>query len=181
MPRPFTVDDLTLLMRRVKGGAIEGSVDLKKYDLEVLPDLSGVEVTGDFYCYDNQLTSLAGSPAKVGRDFFCGNNRLASLRGGPRTVGRNYWASFNPLTSLYGSPVRVGNLFWATNCRLRSLEYLPAFIGSTERSDGLVASDIAQLGDNPGHFTTEQIVVAYANAQRSAGGLGEAVQSLLRP
>lgn len=37
-----------------------GNLDLSYMGLTELPDLSAVTVTGDFYCRENQLTSLQG-------------------------------------------------------------------------------------------------------------------------
>jgi len=44
-------------------------------------------VTGNFYCHENQLTSLEGAPQSVGGNFYCHENKLTSLEGAPQTVG----------------------------------------------------------------------------------------------
>ncbi len=44
----------------------------------------------DFYCYNNQLTSLEGSPREVGGNFYCNHNQLITLEGGPQRVGRTF-------------------------------------------------------------------------------------------
>jgi len=62
-----------------------GLVDIKgNFDCtnKGLTDLRGVrfgEVSGDFHCGYNQLTTLEGAPQSVGGDFFCYSNRLTSL------------------------------------------------------------------------------------------------------
>jgi len=71
-----------------------------------------VEVTGDFYCHTNQLTSLEGSPQTVGGSFSCEDNQLISLEGGPQTVRGYFSCDTNQLTSLEGSPQIVGGDFW---------------------------------------------------------------------
>jgi hypothetical protein len=43
-------------------------------------------ITGDFYCYNNNLTSLEGAPKEVGGDFYCYNNNLTSLEGAPEII-----------------------------------------------------------------------------------------------
>ena len=80
-------------MKRV----IQGNVDLSELCLTKLPDLSDCEVTGVFICSYNNLTSLVGSPSKVGGDFICYSNQLASLEGAPKSVGMHFDCSDNPI------------------------------------------------------------------------------------
>jgi len=45
-----------------------------------LTDFKGVEfgeVTGDFWCQENQLTSLEGVPKKIGGDLYCEGNQVS--------------------------------------------------------------------------------------------------------
>jgi hypothetical protein len=63
------------------------------------------EVTGDFHCNNNKLTSLEGGPSKVGESFYCYNNQLTSLEGCPSKVGESFYCSYNKLTSLEGGPL----------------------------------------------------------------------------
>lgn len=53
---------------------IQGSIDLRRFNLTELPDLSDVHVAGNFDCEGNHLMSLKGAPASVGGSFFCGDN-----------------------------------------------------------------------------------------------------------
>ena len=56
---------------------INQNVDISKLLLKELPDfLSDVFVKGNFFCHNNQLTSLEGSPEKVERNFYCLNNSV---------------------------------------------------------------------------------------------------------
>ena len=52
---------------------IEGDVDLADLHLTELSgcNLSDVEVTGNYHCSDNNLTSLAGCPLTVDGSFYC--------------------------------------------------------------------------------------------------------------
>ena len=71
-------------------------------------------VDGDFDCRNcTSLTSLEGSPQKVGRDFYCSNcTSLTSLEGVPQGVGRNFYCRNCPsLTSLEGAPKKIGGKF----------------------------------------------------------------------
>ena len=73
------------------------------------------KVEGNFYCYNNQLTSLEGSPETVGGTFDCDRNKLTSLEGAPETVGGDFDCNYNELTSLEGGPKIVGDNFWCLN------------------------------------------------------------------
>jgi hypothetical protein len=71
------------------------------------------EVYGDFLIGDLGLTSLEGSPEKVGRSFSIhSNSKLTSLKGGPLEVGGNFACMESDLSSLEGSPLKVGGDFY---------------------------------------------------------------------
>jgi hypothetical protein len=101
-----------------------GKVDVKgtfNCQFQDLTDFKGIEfgdVTEDFRCSHNKLTSLAGSPDYVGEVFWCEDNQLTSLEGGPRLVGDKYSAHHNQITSLEGLPERsVGIGYQSVNLR----------------------------------------------------------------
>jgi len=79
-------------------------------------------VGGSFYFDNNNLTSLLGSPETIGVNFNCSNNNLTSLEGCPETVGGNFTCSYNNLTSLEGCPETVGGYFSCSSNNLTSLE-----------------------------------------------------------
>ena len=74
-------------MRKV----IVDSIRLDGLCLTELFDLSDVEVTGDFSCSKNDLTSLEGSPHTVGGDYDCDKNPLKSLKGIPKYIGGKFF------------------------------------------------------------------------------------------
>jgi len=76
---------------------------------------------GDFDCFNNQLTSIEGSPVSVGGFFSCAYNNLTSLEGAPSSVGGNFGCSNNQLTSIEGSPASVGGNYRCFNNKLTSL------------------------------------------------------------
>jgi hypothetical protein len=57
-------------------------------------------VGGNFYCGNNQLTSLEYAPQSVGGYFNCNNNQLTSLEGAPLSVGAFYCGG-NPVESIW--------------------------------------------------------------------------------
>jgi hypothetical protein len=108
----------------------DGSVDvnynvrLNECQLTEMPLKFGI-VTGDFYCVNNQLTSLEGTPREVSGDFSCSDNLLTSLEGGPNKVGGYFNCFNNYLTSLHGSPISLGGHFSCRNNKLTSLVGCP--------------------------------------------------------
>ena len=90
----------------------KGDLDLSDLKLTVLPDmLKDITVGGNFYCGNNNLTSLEGAPKSVGASFACSHNELTSLQCDHITVGGDFYCSFNKLTSLVGAPKSVGEDF----------------------------------------------------------------------
>ncbi|HOB25692.1 MAG TPA: hypothetical protein PKG93_00895 [Bacilli bacterium] len=85
-------------------------------------------VTGHFWVYTNQLTSLQGCPTSVSKDFYCSENKLTSLKGSPQSVGDCFYCSDNKLTSLEGCPKIVGSHFYCDYNQLTSLVGCPEII-----------------------------------------------------
>ncbi len=76
---------------------VNGSVDLRFSKLKVMP-VKFRNVTGDFSCEGNQLTSFNGVPEKIGGDFRCNNNKINSPQGAPREVSGQFVAFRNDLS-----------------------------------------------------------------------------------
>lgn len=100
---------------------VDGDVYIHQMNLEYIPIQFGT-VTGDFYCYGNNLKSLIGSPKLVGRDYNIYNN-----------------TSINTLK--YCSDVVNGSVY-CSNINIKTLEYLSSFIGG-----GLYGSDLDLVTD----------------------------------
>jgi hypothetical protein len=107
---------------------VDGYVYLSYGGLIKLPLKFG-KVTGSFYCFDNQLTALEGSPREVGGDFNCFNNKLTALEGGPREVVGAFNCSNNQLTALEDGPREVGGDFDCSYNQLTALEGGPREVG----------------------------------------------------
>ena len=80
---------------------VDGSVDISIQELTYIPVQFGV-VKGDFYCYNNKLTTLEGSPKEVGIHFNCSHNELTTLIGSPKEVKGGFHCYYNELTTLEG-------------------------------------------------------------------------------
>ena len=76
----------------------DGDVNLSGQGFIKLPLKFG-RVGGNFYCHNNQLTSLEGCPQIVGGDFYCNDNQLTTLEGAPREVGRHFYCDNKILRS----------------------------------------------------------------------------------
>jgi Leucine-rich repeat (LRR) protein len=90
---------------------VDGSVILSSELLTIIPLKFGT-VTRDFDCYNNKLTSLEGSPKKVGGDFDCHNNQLTSLVGCPEVIGVDINCRNNQITDFRGVPEFFEGLFY---------------------------------------------------------------------
>ena len=124
-----------------------------------LTDLKGVrfgKVSGDFYCYENQLTSLVGAPQTVGRDFYCYENQLTTLVGAPQSVGGNFDCRSNQLTTLVGAPQSVDGSFWCHANQLTTLEGAPKTVGRD-----------FWCGDNPVTKSTLKAIFALMKSGKS--------------
>ena len=80
---------------------VDDNVYLGHRGLTELPLKFGV-VTGSFGCAINNLTSLEGSPIRVGDSFDCSSNKLTSLDGCPKYVGRDFWCQRNNIREFTG-------------------------------------------------------------------------------
>ena len=108
---------------------VDGDFDCNE---QGLTDFKGVEfgdVSGNFYCEHNQLTSLEGAPKTVGGDFYCANNQLTTLEGAPQSINGWFSCDNNGLTTLEGAPKTVGGDFDCYNNELTTLEGAPKTVG----------------------------------------------------
>jgi hypothetical protein len=90
---------------------VQGTFDCSSRGLKSLWGIRFGMVTGDFWCSNNQLTSLEGAAQTVGNDFNCSHNKLTSLEGSPQTVTRSFNCYNNQITSLEGAPRKVEGYF----------------------------------------------------------------------
>lgn len=65
-------------------------INLRGLNLTELPCRFPEVWQEDFNCYDNNLTSLQGTPKVIKGDFNCSKNQLTSLDGVPKEVGGNF-------------------------------------------------------------------------------------------
>ncbi len=93
---------------------VNGDVYISGYRLSKLP-LMFDNVSGDFSCGNNILTTLEGSPKWVGGDFDCHRNNFTSLNGCPIIIDGNLYIEYNQI-SLIDISIKVkGNIVF-TGC-----------------------------------------------------------------
>jgi len=107
---------------------VNGDVDISFKDLERIP-INFRNVTGEFHCDNNKLTTLEGSPIHVGKGFNCSSdnktsNRLKNLIGAPEYVGGDFDCAYSGIKSLVGSPKYVGGVFYCDSNELSNFEGL---------------------------------------------------------
>jgi hypothetical protein len=103
---------------------VQGDVYLMDKNLTEIPVQFGI-VKGNFYCYNNLLTSLLGCPKEVFGSFSCSYNKLTSLKFAPEKVKKSFYCNNNLLTSLKFSPEKVKLGFNCSHNLLTSLEFAP--------------------------------------------------------
>ena len=105
----------------------KGSLNLSDLKLTVLPEiLKDITVGGNFFCFNNNLTSLENCPKTVDGTFDCSRNKLTSLINAPKYVDGTFYCHYNNLTSLKGLKETVINEnFYCTDNKLTSLEGAP--------------------------------------------------------
>jgi hypothetical protein len=123
---------------------VDGDVDLSNNGLTKIP-LKFRNVLGDFYCHENQLTSLEGAPNIVGGDFNCDDNQLTSLEGAPLSVGGYFSCEYNNLTSLECAPTSIGGDFDCVGNNIASLEGAPQSVGGQFNCGDNIIYDIWEL------------------------------------
>ena len=79
-----------------------------------------VDIKGSFWCEGQELKDFLGIRfGKVSISFFCYNNQLRTLEGSPREVGEDFWCYGNPLISLEGAPEMIKGEFGFKNTWFR--------------------------------------------------------------
>jgi hypothetical protein len=96
------LDDLTV--------DVAGPVFLNYRFLTEIPVQFGV-VQGGFFCAENKLTSLKGSPHTVQGAFHCENNNLANLKYAPKVVNDDFNCIGNPIKNMKGFNTQIDGLF----------------------------------------------------------------------
>jgi hypothetical protein len=138
----------------------------------ITPETKDKKWTGDFYCFDNELTSLTGAPTSVTGNFYCYDNKLTSLTGAPTTVTGNFDCSDNELTSLTGAPTTVTGNFYCYDNKLTSLTGAPTTVtGDFDCSDNRLTSLTGAPASVTGNFYCgNSKLTSLTGAPASVGG-----------
>lgn len=113
---------------------VDGTVDMSVKKLRKIP-INFRNVSGDFYCYENEITSLKGAPIKVGGNFNAGDNLLRTLKYAPEQVGSDFRVDFNLLDSLEYSPKYIGGSYTCAHNSVKTLKgitkYIPFYLNAS--------------------------------------------------
>ena len=86
-PKPLTKEQISWLDKCARGS----------WNLN--PSTGLVDVDGDFNCRGQGLKDFKGVRfGHVRVDFYCDNNQLTSLEGAPKTVGGSFYCEANPIS-----------------------------------------------------------------------------------
>jgi len=103
---------------------VKGGVNLIDKKLKIFPVHFG-HVEGNFYCCDNELTSLLGAPKTLTCSFNCDDNKLTSLKFCPQKIEGEFSCSNNKLTSFVGGPITVDLGLDCSHNKLKTIEFCP--------------------------------------------------------
>jgi len=84
---------------------------------------------GNFIASNNSIKSLVGGPKDVLGSYECNGNKLTNLEGAPREVNKNFVCGGNLMTSLKGSPREVGGDYVCSYNKLTTLKGGPKEVG----------------------------------------------------
>lgn len=107
-----------------KDGTVDvfGNVFINRYGLKELP-LIFRDVYGNFNCYSNKLTTLKGSPIRVGGDFVCSWNQLKTLEYSPTIVCGDFYCQHNKIICIEDGPAELFGEFYSNEIPIDGLKY----------------------------------------------------------
>jgi hypothetical protein len=128
----------------------DGSIDVNGYSDFTGKNLTKIPlkiryISGNFYFFNNKLTTLEGSPESVGGNFYVYDNKLTTLEGSPKSVGGDYYCHNNQLTTLECGPKSVGGDFYCFNNQIVNLKGFPEYYEGNVYYSGNPVSEILDL------------------------------------
>ena len=125
--------------------SVAGNVSLLQNSKVKRLPVSFKKVDGDFWCNNNQLTTLEGTPNSVGRRFFCWNNPLTTLEGMPTqllSLRLSYSPTLPLLRSLYAKKID----FWPELDDKTLEKILNTYAGQGEAGAFACGAELATAG-----------------------------------
>ncbi len=149
---------------------VDGNVDITYENLLEIP-INFNNVSGDFYCQHNSLTTLKGSPKYVGGSFLCNNNELTTLEHSPIFIKNIINCSSNMLTSMIGCSKHIGSMILCDDNYLVNLDYIPKHINddldcsrnkiTSFKSGPLCIDGRLYINDNPISIIDNSLIVNF--------------------
>ena len=124
--KDYIIDDNNLTVD------VFGHVDISHKKLKKIPVQFNV-IDGNFYCNNNELKTLSGSPKIVNYNFDCSSNQLKSLKYAPEFIGGDFLCCYNGIKNfkeLNMNDEVYGN-FEASNNLIKKIHNIPKKINKT--------------------------------------------------
>jgi len=99
---------------------VDGVVNLSVEGLTKLP-LKFNKINGDFWCDNNEITSLEGSPIEVNNGFYCYSNKLTSFKYTSKIIRGTFNCEWNNIKTFEYFPSYVKNRFY---CSGNPIDYI---------------------------------------------------------
>ena len=135
----YSLSDYTINSNRTVD--VGGNVSFNRCNLTKLP-LKFNYVSGVFNCANNRLTTLDGSPRKVGYIFYCYDNELTSFEGGPNTVLDNYHCQNNDIRDFTGYPTNLDGYVYTNSNAIDEIVELVHFTKQQKFIKWLIEFDV---------------------------------------
>lgn len=97
-----------------------GSVDISSQSLIEIPIQFG-EVSGNFNCDNNLLTSFQGMPTEIGLALYASNNLISSFEGFPKYIGTSARLLSNEITHLIKLDTKIEKNLYLDYNSIKSL------------------------------------------------------------
>ena len=109
-----------------------GNIDeiCKKYSIEnyTINTDGSIDVNDTVYLYYEGLTKLLLKFNKIDGDFYCYNNKLESLEGSPVEINGHFFCYYNKLTSFKFAPRIIRGDFYCQCNNIKTFEYFPSYV-----------------------------------------------------
>ena len=142
--KDYIIDDNNLTVD------VFGHVDISHKKLKKIPVQFNV-IDGNFYCNNNELKTLSGSPKIVNYNFDCSSNQLKSLKYAPEFIGGDFLCCYNGIKNfkeLNMNDEVYGN-FEASNNLIKKIQFNNQEIENLDLSENFLTDlDIRLLNIN---------------------------------
>jgi hypothetical protein len=135
-----TIDDQTGKV------SVTGYVYLRKNIKHTTLPVQFGTVGGDFYCSDNLLETLVGTPQRVGGTFYCDKNSLETLTGAPQSVGGDFSCAYKSDLGLLRIILSNCDNVWLKNAPKGVTKIIEKYLGKGQGGALQCAAELIRAG-----------------------------------